>query len=77
MSGQASPADLVRIYRDDVEKKRLLVRKADATRDRLVFVTQALRTLFADENFVTLLRAEGIDSLPRNLAERLHSEVAA
>jgi len=59
------------MYREDVEKKRLLIRKAELARDRLVFVTQALRTLFADENFVTLLRAEALDTLPRNIAERI------
>ncbi len=66
-----SPNTLIRTYKQDVERKRLLVRKAEATRDRLTFVIQALRTLFADEHFVTLLRAEGLDTLPRNLAERL------
>ncbi len=60
----------MRAYREDADKKRLLVRKADATRDRLVFLVEALRKLFADENFVTLLRAEGLDSVPRNLADR-------
>jgi ParB family chromosome partitioning protein len=34
-------------------------------------MTEALRTLFVDENFVTLLRAEGLDTLPRNLATRI------
>ncbi len=64
---------LVRAYRDDVEKKRLIVRKAEATRDRLVFVTAALRKRLVDENCVTLLRAEGLDSLPSNIANRLHA----
>lgn len=40
---------------------------SNATKDSLVFVTEALRTLLANEHFATLLRAEGIDSLPRNL----------
>jgi ParB family chromosome partitioning protein len=62
---------LLRTYRDDTDKKRMLVRKAEATRDRLVFVTEGLRKLFQDDNFVTLLRAEGLDTLPRNLSERL------
>jgi len=62
---------ILRAYRDDANKKRILVRKADATRDRLLFVTEALRKLFADENFITLLRAEGLETLPRNIAERL------
>jgi ParB family chromosome partitioning protein len=62
---------LLRAYREDTDKKRLLIRKAEATRDRLIFVTEALRNLLADENFVTLLRAEGLDTLPRKLADRL------
>lgn len=70
-SGVLSSAALLRTYREDVEKKRLLIRKAEVSRDRLVFVTQALRTIFSDENFVTLLRAEGLDTLPKNLAEHI------
>ena len=69
--GAVSGTELLRTYREDVEKKRLLIRKSEISRDRLVFVTQALRTLFADENFVTLLRAEGLNTLPRNLADRI------
>ncbi|HEY2009829.1 MAG TPA: plasmid partitioning protein RepB C-terminal domain-containing protein [Rhizomicrobium sp.] len=62
---------LLRAYRDDTDKKRLLVRKAERTRDRLIFVTEALRKLLADEDFQTLLRAEKFDTLPQNLADRL------
>jgi ParB family chromosome partitioning protein len=64
---------LVRAYREDVDRKRLLIRKAGSTRDRLIFVTEAVRKLLVDENFVTLLRAEGLDTLPRNLAERMQA----
>lgn len=69
--GVVSSTELLRTYREDVEKKRLLIRKAEICRDRLVFVTQALRALLAEEGFVTLLRAEGLDTLPRNLADRI------
>lgn len=62
---------LLRTYREDTDKKRLLVRKAETTRDRLVFVTEALRKILADDNFQTLLRAEGLDTLPQNMADRL------
>jgi len=68
---------LVRAYREATDKKRILIRKAEATRDRLVFVTEALRKLLSDENFTTLLRAEGLDTLPRNLADRFQEEVHA
>jgi ParB family chromosome partitioning protein len=62
---------LIRAYREDVDRKLLLIRNAEATRNRLLFVTEAVRKLFDDENFVTLMRAEGLDTLPRNLATRI------
>jgi len=62
---------LIRTYRETADKKRILVRKAEVTRERLVFIIEALRTLLADENFKTLLRAEALDTLPRNLADRM------
>ena len=68
-----STAKLLSVYRANADKKRLLVRKAEATRDRLVFVVEALRRLLAGENFVTLLRAEGLDDLPQNLAVRMQA----
>jgi ParB family chromosome partitioning protein len=64
---------LLRAYRQETDKKRLLIRKAETTRGRLVFVTEALRKLLADEHFVTLLRAEGLDTLPRPLADRFQA----
>jgi ParB family transcriptional regulator, chromosome partitioning protein len=68
-----SSSALLRAYREDVDRKRLLIQKANATRDRLIFVTEAMRTLIADESFASLLRAEGLGTLPRNLVERLQS----
>lgn len=65
---------LIRTYRQDTDRKRLLVQKANATSEKLVFVSEALRRLFADENFVTLLRAEGMETLPRPLAERISKQ---
>jgi ParB family transcriptional regulator, chromosome partitioning protein len=64
---------LIRAYQEDVDRKRLLIRKAEATRNRLIFVTEAVRKLIVDENFVTLLRAEGFDTLPQNLAARIEA----
>ena len=36
-----------------------------------MFIIGALRNLIMDENFSTLLRAEGLDTLPSFLAERV------
>jgi ParB family transcriptional regulator, chromosome partitioning protein len=44
---------------------------------RLVFVTEAMRKLLADDNFVTLLRAEALETLPKNLAMRIDVRGAA
>ncbi len=66
-----SVESLLRTYQNDVEKKQVLLRKATATRNELMFITEALRKLLNDENFVTLLRAEGLATIPKNLSDRL------
>lgn len=62
---------LVRAYRKETDRQKLLVKKAAVSQSRLLFVINALRRLFADEHFVTLLRAEALLTLPRPLAERI------
>jgi ParB family chromosome partitioning protein len=62
---------LLRTYKDDTDRKRRLVRKAETTRDCLIFVTEGLRKLLADDNFVTLLRAERLDTLPKDIGDRM------
>lgn len=66
-------SSLVRTYQREVERQKAMVRKAEFTQQRLLFVVGALRQLFADENFVNLLRAEGLATLPKYLAERIWS----
>lgn len=68
-----SVESLVRTYQNDVEKKQVLLRKAATTRNELMFIVEALRKLFGDENFVTLLQAESLATIPKNLTERLTS----
>lgn len=64
-------SSLVRTYQKEVERQRQMVRKAEIAQQRLLLVVGALRQLLADENFTTLLRAEGLDSLPKYLADRV------
>lgn len=66
-----SVESLLKTYQDDVDKKQILLRRATLTRDQLLFITEALRTLLEDDHFVTLLRAEGLESLPQNIAQRI------
>jgi len=64
-------ASLVRTYQKEVERQKQLVRKASLTQSRLLFVVNALKRLLAEEHFVTLLRAEAMETLPLPLAERI------
>ena len=62
---------LVRAYRKETERQRLLGKKAAITQQRLLFVINAFRRLFADEHFVTLLRAERLLTVPTPIADRI------
>lgn len=64
-------SSLVRTYQKEVERQKLMVKKAEFAQQRLLFVVGALRQLLADENFSNLLRAEGLDTLPKYLSERV------
>jgi ParB family chromosome partitioning protein len=69
--GLSSAESLVKVYRREADRQKLLVKKARLTETRLLFMVSAIRKLFLDEDFVTLLRAEGLDTLPSYLAERM------
>ncbi len=64
---------VVRSYKREADRQRSLVRKSDITQRRLVFLATALRRLHADEHFANLLLAEGLPTMPRQLAERVKS----
>ena len=64
-------SSLIRSYQKEVERQKLMVKKAEFAQQRLLFVIEALRQLLSDDNFTNLLRAEGLDTLPKYLAERV------
>ncbi|WLB54935.1 ParB/RepB/Spo0J family partition protein [Bradyrhizobium japonicum] len=66
-----SSRSLVRAYREDTDRKRLLIRRADATRNRLIFIAHAMHELLGDEKFVALLKSEKLDTLPKKLLTRM------
>ena len=57
-------------YQRETDRQKLLIKRASLARSRSLFVANAMRRLLADDHFVTLLRAEGLNTLPRALAER-------
>ena len=68
-----SAHSLVKTYQREVARQHKLMLKADHAHQQLLLVVQGLKRLFADENFVTLLRAEGLDTLPKYLADRIET----
>lgn len=64
-------AALVRAYRIEAERQQDMIRRAQSTRGNLLFLDAAFQSLLKDENFLTLLRAEGLDSLPSMVVDGL------
>jgi ParB family chromosome partitioning protein len=62
---------IIRIYRQEADKQKLLVKKAEVTQGRLLFIVEAIRELRDDENFSNLLKAERLDTMPAFLEQRM------
>lgn len=63
---------LMRAYKEDTERKRALIRRTERTRDRLLFITEALRRLSQDDRFVALLEDEDLATMPEKIGARMH-----
>ena len=68
---RTSAESLVNGFRRESQKQRLMVKKARICEAKLLFAVTALRRLMADEHFVTLLRAEDLASMPKDIWERV------
>lgn len=65
---------LVKAYQDETDRKRSLIKRAQGTRDRLLFIVEALRRLATDQRYVALLEEEDLATLPQNLMVRIHPQ---
>ena len=70
-NGKPTSNELVRVYQKEASRQRMVIAKAKLCETRLVFAISALKELLRDEDFVTLLRAESLDTLPKYVAERV------
>ena len=73
-NGEVSSEQLLKAYREETARQKAIVQKAKLCETRLVFTVSALKQLFGDGNFTTLLRAESLDSLPQYLAGQIQGE---
>jgi ParB family chromosome partitioning protein len=71
-----STDDLVKMYKRSMQKQAQLVKRARICESMLRLVCGALRDLATDEHFVTLLRAEKLDKMPKYLADQLKEKVS-
>jgi len=69
--GQRTTAEsLVRAYRQESQRQKLMVKKAKVCEVRLLSVSAAFRVLVTDDDYINLLRAEKLETMPKFLAER-------
>lgn len=65
---RTSAEGLVNTFRREHQRQRALVRKAKICEEKLVFIVTAFRRLLADDNFLNLLRAESLSTMPKPLS---------
>jgi len=70
-----TPDQLNTLYEEVVGKQRMLAKNAAYTHETLVFITQALRELVGNADFMQLLHRVGLQSMPRILAIERCEEV--
>jgi ParB family chromosome partitioning protein len=66
-----SAESLVNAYRRESQKQKLMIRKARICDAKLVFIVTAFDKLLSDDNFVTLLRAETLSTMPKYMWAKL------
>lgn len=66
-----SSDSIVKVFEEDTERKRLMIKRSQATRNKLLFITEALRQLSKDETFMALAEDEELTDMPARIAERV------
>lgn len=66
---------ILRAYERETTRQKMSIHKAKITEARLLFLVSAIKKLFEDENFVNLLRAEGLDTVPQYLVPKLNGRL--
>jgi ParB family chromosome partitioning protein len=62
---------LIKAYQRQADKQKALAKQASLARNRLRLLIAAMQRLMKDEHFTTLLRAEGLSTLPRQITDKV------
>jgi ParB family chromosome partitioning protein len=66
---------MVNAFRKESQRQRVMVKKARVCEAKLLILSAAFKRLMSDENFVLLLRAEGLTSMPKCLAQMINQDM--
>ena len=69
ISPRATADSIINAYKREAQRQKLLVKKAKLCETRLLALAAAFKRLLADEDYVTLLRAEKMETMPKFLVE--------
>jgi ParB family chromosome partitioning protein len=58
-------------YRREFERQTRMIMKAKLCKKRLDFIVESMKQLYVDTKFGKVLKAEGLDSLPKYLADQI------
>ena len=73
-SHKMSVSDLNQLFIKEIEKKKLLISRAEKAEKALFILVQGFKTLYKNNNFKILLRAEKLESIPKCLIERIQED---
>jgi len=68
--------DIMKAYQKEVDRKLIMVRKAEVASMQLVFIVESLRELLKEDNFKNLLKAEGLQSILKPIMQILKGKAA-
>lgn len=71
---RATAAGYVAAFKRESSRQRVIIKKAKVCDTRLVIVVSSFGRLLEDEDFVNLLRAESLLTMPKFLSDRLKSQ---
>jgi ParB family chromosome partitioning protein len=68
----AATGDWAKEYEMQTRRQRVLLKRAALVHERLALITTGLKRLLSDVRLKNLLRAEGLDTMPSQLASRFN-----
>jgi len=70
-SSKTSSEKIIATFRQESQRQKLMIKKSRVCDARLFNVVTAFNKLLADAHFLTLLRAEGLETMPKFLWSKL------